>query len=500
MKKQYWFVFIPLACLLSCSTSKKAFDPDRKFPPDALRQDYQLFRKILEDSHPSLYWYTGKDSMDYYFDHGYAQITDSMTEPRFKTLLSAVITRIDCGHTAVRYSQKYSKYLDTAKLKAFPLLLKFWGDTMAVTANLNRRDSILKRGTVIKSINGWSQAQLRDTFFNYIITDGYDLCGKYQSLSTGFTFSNLYKNLFGLPARFNITYLDSLGMEKQASIPVYDFKADTLSRIGIAMPNRRKKKKRSPPRLGFLAARDLSIDTVPSTAFMTLNTFERGNHLRRFFRRSFKTLEQNHIRNLIIDVRSNGGGDASYSTLLTRYIIDKKFKLADSLYALNRGSRYNKYIGKSRLYYLMMLFVTRKRDDGKYHFGYFERHYFKPKKAHHYNGNVYVLIGGNSFSATTLFAGALKGQSNVTLVGEETGGGYYGNTAWIIPDVTLPNTKIGFRLPKFRLVIDRNREKNGRGVMPDVWALPSSDAIRKGIDFKAAAARALIENRVTQNK
>jgi C-terminal processing protease CtpA/Prc len=242
------------------------------------------------------------------------------------------------------------------------------------------------------------------------------------------------------------------------------------------------------------------MDTARSTAFMTLNTFERGNHLRSFFRRSFRTLHENQVRNLIIDVRSNGGGDAANSTMITRYIIDKKFKLADSLYALNRGNRYDKYVSKSRLYHFLMLFVTRKRADGKYHFGYFERHYFSPKKKDHFNGEVYILTGGNSFSATTLFAGALKGQKNVTLVGEETGGGYYGNTAWIIPDATLPNTRLRFRLPKFRLVIDRNRQKDGRGVMPDVWAIPSSDAIRKGIDFKATKARELIENPVSRNK
>lgn len=103
------------------------------------------------------------------------------------------------------------------------------------------------------------------------------------------------------------------------------------------------------------------------------------------------------------------------------------------------------------------------------------------------------MIGGNSFSATTLFAGDLKGQKNVTLVGEETGGGYYGNTAWIIPDVTLPNTGLRFRLPRFRMVINKDRIKNGRGILPDVWALPTVDAIRDGVDFKAMKAKELIE-------
>ena len=61
-------------------------------------------------------------------------------------------------------------------------------------------------------------------------------------------------------------------------------------------------------------------------------------------------------------------------------------------------------------------------------------------------------------------------QDNVTIVGEETGGGAYGNTAWLIPDVTLPETGVRFRLPLFRLVIDKNYPKNGKGVQPEVEA------------------------------
>jgi C-terminal processing protease CtpA/Prc len=209
---------------------------------------------------------------------------------------------------------------------------------------------------------------------------------------------------------------------------------------------------------------------------------------------------------LIIDVRSNGGGDAGLSTLLTRYIIDHPFKLADSLYTIKPPSEYKKYIQKSFWHGLLVSVVTTKGKDDKYHFRYFEKHYNSPKKKNHYDGQVYILIGGNSFSATTLFAGDLKGQKNVTLVGEETGGGYYGNTAWIIPDVTLPNTGLRFRLPRFRMVINKDRIKNGRGIMPDVWAIPSVEAIRDGVDFKAMKVKELmseqesLSSHVTENK
>ena len=424
-----------------------------------------------------------------------------MTLPQFRTLLSYTIAKINCGHTSMRYSKSYLDYLDTAKIKLFPLGLKLWADTMVVTLNINRRDSILKRGVVVKSINGHTQAELRDTLFNYVVTDGYSQTGKYQSLSTDFTLGSWYKNVFGLTDTLKIVYLDSAGAEKTIMAPLYDPRADTfhVRKNEIVSIPKFTRKPRPSKKLKLLFYRNLEIDTNNNTAFMTVNTFSRGYHLKKFFRHSFKTLDEKHIQNLIVDVRSNGGGETTNSTMLTQFIIDKKFKLADSLYTVTRHSKYDRYIDKSFLYHVLMLFATKKHDDGKYHFGYFERHYFSPREEHHYHGNVYVLIGGNSFSATTLFAGAVKGQKNVTLIGEETGGGYYGNTAWMIPDVTLPNTKLRFRLPKFRLVVDKNREKNGHGVMPDVYVRPTAAAIRNGIDFKTAKAKELIRSNPIQN-
>ena len=79
------------------------------------------------------------------------------------------------------------------------------------------------------------------------------------------------------------------------------------------------------------------------------------------------------------------------------------------------------------------------------------------------------------------------------MVGEETGGGAYGNSAWLIPDVTLPETGVRFRLPLFRLVIDKNYPKNGRGVQPEVKSLPTIDAIQRGTDYKVEKAMELIQ-------
>ena len=80
----------------------------------------------------------------------------------------------------------------------------------------------------------------------------------------------------------------------------------------------------------------------------------------------------------------------------------------------------------------------------------------------------------------------------MTIIGEETGGAEYGNSAWMIPDVTLPNTRVRFRLPKFRLVMDKNLVKEGRGIMPDINVAPTRETILRGIDPKAAVIRRII--------
>ncbi|HVY74519.1 MAG TPA: S41 family peptidase [Puia sp.] len=487
------FKFLPIGLIIcwalaSCSSSKRAYDPAAKYAPTTLQADYKIFRGVLESAHPGLYWYTPKDSMDYFFDEGYAALKDSMTEEQFKTRLSYVIARIDCGHTSMKSSKAASKYIDTVTGKLFPFVIKFWNDSMVIAASLRHHDPVFGRGTVLESINGMNQRQLTDTLFNYITTDGYSLSGKYQALSSGFTFASLYKSVIGFRDTVDIHYRDSLGQVQEAEVPLYDFRKDTLRKQMQARQNRT-------PKLVYFSSVNLQLDTTMKTAFMTVTTFDHHNHLRKFFKKSFKELKRDRISDLVIDVRSNGGGDAGLSTLLTRYLIDHKFKLADSLYTIKAPGKYDKYIANDFWYNMLRHFMTRKEKDGKYHFHYFEKHYFSPKDKNHFNGNVYLLIGGNSFSATTLFVGALKGQKNITVVGEETGGGYYGNSAWIIQDVTLPNTGVRFRLPRFRMVIDKNRVKDGRGVMPDVWSGPSSAAIREGIDYKALTVKELIDQR-----
>jgi C-terminal processing protease CtpA/Prc len=182
------------------------------------------------------------------------------------------------------------------------------------------------------------------------------------------------------------------------------------------------------------------------------------------------------------------------SSLFAKYIRNTPFRMTDSAFAVSKSlSPYTKYVKQGWLTNLGLFFLTKKKTDGNYHFGFYERKMYQPRTNNHFDGKVYVLINGPTFSASTLFCNLVKGQENVKLVGEDAGGGWYGNNGIMIPDIVLPVTKLRVRLPVFRIVQYNHVVKDGRGVPPDIYIPPVAEAVKQGIDRKMIIVKNMIK-------
>lgn len=474
------FSLLILSTGISCTVTRN-YNPGRKYSPAELQSDYKLLRKILEEKHPSLYWYTPPAVMNNVMDAGLSQLKDSMTEQAFGWhVLAPVLAQIHCGHTSLMMSKEWQSFARHKNIPSFPLFVKVWNDSMMVVADMNR-DGAVPRGSFIKSINGIPQTKIVRDLFQFMPMDGYGYNLNFIKLSASFPF--YFRNVFGVLPFYYIAYTDSNNVAFTAMIPWWVNEKDTTE------VNKPFKKKAPEERKSAEEKRKYyrSMKVKDTIAIMDVNAFTKGS-LNNFFRRSFRKLRKEKIKHLIIDLRVNGGGDINKAVALARYITDKPFKIADSAFSVSKNfNPYSGYISKSFWNNIGLVFFSKKKEDGKYHFGYWERHFFKPKKKNHFDGNVYVLTNGLTFSAASLFCSLVREEENVMLVGEETGGGWYGNSGILIPTITLPNTRLRVRLPFFRLVQYRHPPFKGSGVVPEWYIGPDWRDVLKNEDTKMKA-------------
>lgn len=441
--KERFSIFVALfICFLLFQCGNNNRDYQTKYSLTQLQEDYNYLTNLIAERHP--HFFTDLNELHEIIDRQYALLNDSMTIMEFFRVISPVVGAVKCGHTRIwlpgtisRYSYENSNYL--------PLDIKVIDDTLFIYKNITIESSIIP-GCIIYSLNGKSSQNIIRTMKSGMYADGDNETYKYYRMNGRFT--RLYHNLIDDPDSFLISFANpQSGLDYESTIT-----AKSLSEIDSL------KKLPDGEKLNENLI-DTSFSEDGGRAILKIRFFDFYDNLEDFtglIDDFFGRLSEREVKNLILDLRGNDGGDPYSATYLLRHLINKPFR-----YFSHRS------IG-----------------------------FYNDLKSHQeisdnlFTGNLFILVDGGCYSTTGHICSLLKYHKAGIFIGEETGGSYACNGAY--KEFTLKNTGINLLLPHGVFITDVNGLTKGRGIMPDYSVQPSIEDIVNKKDVVLERALSLI--------
>lgn len=435
---------------------------NKELTPAQLQEDFSFFRKSLEKIHPGLYRYTSRPAMDSVFNAAFKKLEQPMEYKDFYKLLALVNTQIHCQHTAVApHQEELERIQRHGKMFPFEILWDFDPVKAYIFSDVSNEGGI-RPATEILSINGQPVRAVYDTLMKYLFADGYNITSK-QSRLLPFDFQNWYYLLIDRPDTFKLELLINGAVVKKNAVALTigeylqngkKYRASNDPDIKRLMKYYVPKQKLKPFRLEF---------PDKTTALLTLKEYGSLE----FFEESFKKMKDRKIKNLIIDVRRNGGGWDDFGFKLFSYLIQKPTRYYDSLYTSITDIDYlMKYTDKDSAWLKESEPLWWK--DGKpLPSSVSEGLKLQQPQPNRFDGDVYVLMDGGSMSTTAEFTAATHYNKLATFIGEESGGAYEGGNGADFTSITLPHTRLFVNIPLAKYVMATSSKQKGRGTIPD---------------------------------
>lgn len=476
------YSIILLAAALSSCTSIRRHNEQRTacVSPDELREDIDYAYQKLQQMHPQLYWYISKKELDHKFDSLKQTIDQPLTPLQFYFKLQPVIADIREGHLSLRiprkkFTRREIKTLEQKKgmFSRFEYYIK--DNQLFIIEN---KDSIenIKPGTEVLSINNIPVSVYIKKYRELISSDGYNTT--FQSYFLKDVFFNFYTAENGFTDTANIETLYH-GEKK-----TYTLYREDKSKKDLAKDKEQEKRTVEKKINDYVASSNSYnrnfkfLDKDSTTAYIKVQSFSR-DYSDKFYKETFSKIKNASAKYLVIDVRNNYGGSLHeinnlYSYLASEpYVLIKPSQLTSRLTPLKtnyfRKSNAFQYAFKSLAYptYVFAQTFSTYKKDGKVYYKMKADKATKPDK-NAFQGKVFVLINGGSFSASSIITAKLKYDKRATLVGEETGGANDGTVAGFYSYQKLPHSKIN--LPIGLLLVQPNIDflNTKKGVAPDV--------------------------------
>lgn len=379
-----------------------------------------------------------------------ALITDHTTYGQFAWHCSEIIASVHCSHTSMG-----SFYPENALLPLsfrFPLQTRLVDGQLFVIDPLNNSGNVTVKDEII-SINGIAVVQLVAEIYNHISSQGYIQTTKNHLYNTWSTVLLAYA--LGFPESYTIVV-------KGSEDPIVLNKAETV------------KDPLNNPSIKYCGSNLCyeALNNGSQTAVLTISSFNYypwGNLpvFKHFIDSTFNKIREGDIKNLIIDLRFNGGGSQQSSIHLLRYLMEKPF-----LYYSN--AQFN---GKTE------------KIDGEDITSPFENGY---------KGKLYFLIDGQGNSTTGHFMSLVKVFNLGAIIGEELGSNQFCSAGQTI--CRLSHTKLEYYVANNTHESSATSLPDEKGILPDHYISQSIDAYLNHSDVVKEFAIKLIAKSMEVNR
>lgn len=480
MKTLFWAVIwlLPFTLTAQSLTSGQA------------RADLRYLNRKLTRIHPGLGYYVPVPTYQKTLDSLLTLPMEAVTYQELYRQGTALLTTIKDGHTDIFHRKHYF----SSKSRFFPFLIRQVGDSYFVAYNLSE-DTTLVRGTELLTIDERPVAEIHRILQQYERggSDGDNLTGR-QARSL-MSFGSYYAGWFGPSDSLTIAYRLPGDTTRRST----RLAGQTNAAMNRLMGRRYGKE------LGR-GDRNLTVrlvDSVKHTAILRVQTFSHfkgdllGLRYKKKLKKAFQTLKEKNVQNLIVDVRGNGGGALMNAARLLSYWMPEPYNVTQAS-RMKRGAR-QAYVKAWNPFSLLFFHWAYKRDTtGGYDFaGRPGQRKFRPQTALAFRGNIYFLMNGASYSASSTVLAKSLDAGVGTFVGEACGGAYWGSFAGQFQQITLPHSRLRVRIPlkQLRYDVDPTRA-NGFTIEPDFPARRTLDDLLNARDYGLIETIRLIQ----QNK
>lgn len=448
-----------LICFLLAA--QDSYQEDKIYPPAQLQEDFDVLVQSLREYHPAFYEFKSKPTFDAHIEKVRAALTEGMTEAQFHVEVRKLIKEMGCGHTTALPSPEWYSYQAEQK-KVLPLSVYILNDVMYI--NQCPKDNWeLLRGAEVLSINNRSASEILSQMKAIQQRDGYG--DTYVNISIGRLFSTYHLFLFGQSDSYNLNYKSKDGKEGSIVLKAGGRRSAPIKERDIAYEGN--------------GTQLLFDKEKPNLAILDINNFPTRKY-KKDYKSIFQTLETRKIEHLVIDLRDNGGGYFLNGNQLMRYLMPDNFQMKFSRPKSKPVKNSNvKQRMSSKMTNMAFNFMP-DQDKSDPSRNYATK--YKKMKRNHFDGAIYVLTNGGTFSMGALVTTRMKHDRNATIIGQETGGGENGSYAIINNNLALPNTKVRVVIPYYFLDHDVTPEEKGRGVIPDIIVDYTIEELTSGID------------------